>query len=253
MENLNQHPAIQDKVVVISGASSGIGEAIARHLAKKGAKVVLGARRTDKLEGILKDIESEGGKAAIFALDVTNLNNFREFVSFAEQTFGKIDVLVNNAGVMPLSMINAYKTDEWNQMIDVNIKGVLNGIASALPVFEKKDSGQFINITSVGDRWVGPTSTVYSATKFAVRAISDGLRQEVSHKIRVTIVAPGATESELSNSISDPELKKMADEQFRSNTIPAEAIARAVAFAIEQPEDVDVNELVVRPTAQKAY
>ncbi|MCX2478148.1 SDR family oxidoreductase [Pedobacter sp. MC2016-15] len=253
MENLNQHPAIQDKVVVISGASSGIGEAIARHLAKKGAKVVLGARRTDKLEGILKDIESEGGKAAIFALDVTNLNNFREFVSFAEQTFGSIDVLVNNAGVMPLSMINAYKTDEWNQMIDVNIKGVLNGIASALPVFEKKDSGQFINITSVGDRWVGPTSTVYSATKFAVRAISDGLRQEVSHKIRVTIVAPGATESELSNSISDPELKKMADEQFRSNTIPAEAIARAVAFAIEQPEDVDVNELVVRPTAQKAY
>lgn len=253
MENLNLHPAIQDKVVIISGASSGIGEAIARHLAKKGAKVVLGARRTDKLEGILKDIETEGGKAAIFALDVTNLNNFREFVSFAEQTFGSIDVLVNNAGVMPLSMINAYKTDEWNQMIDVNIKGVLNGIASALPVFEKKDSGQFINITSVGDRWVGPTSTVYSATKFAVRAISDGLRQEVSHKIRVTIVAPGATESELSNSISDPELKKMADEQFRSNTIPAEAIARAVAFAIEQPEDVDVNELVVRPTAQKAY
>jgi len=253
MENLNQHPAIQDKVVVISGASSGIGEAIARHLAKKGAKVVLGARRTDKLEGILKDIETEGGKVAIFALDVTNLNNFREFVSFAEQTFGDIDVLVNNAGVMPLSMINAYKTDEWNQMIDVNIKGVLNGIASALPVFEKNDSGQFINITSVGDRWVGPTSTVYSATKFAVRAISDGLRQEVSNKIRVTIVAPGATESELSNSISDPELKKMADEQFRSNTIPAEAIARAVAFAIEQPEDVDVNELVVRPTAQKAY
>lgn len=253
MENLNQYPSIRDKVVAISGASSGIGEAIARHLAKKGAKVVLGARRTEKLKSIEAEIAAEGGQVAVVALDVTSLDNFREFIALAEQTFGGIDVLVNNAGIMPLSMINSYKTDEWNQMIDVNIKGVLNGIASALPSFERKNSGQFINITSVGDRWVGPTSTVYSATKFAVRAISEGLRQEVSNQIRVTIVAPGATESELSNSISDPELKKMADEQFRSDTIPAEAIARAVAFAIEQPEDVDVNELVVRPTAQKAY
>jgi len=253
MENLHQNSSFKNKVVAISGASSGIGEAIARHLAKRGAAVVLGARRTVKLEAIKDEIVNAGGRASVFALDVTDLKSFKEFIAVAEEDFGGLDVLVNNAGVMPLSMVHDYKIDEWNRMIDVNIRGVLHGIASALPLFEKKNSGQFINITSVGDRWVGPTSTIYSATKFAVRAISDGLRQEVSDKIRVTIVAPGATESELSNSISDPELKKLADEQFRSNTIPADAIARAVAFAIEQPEDVDVNELVVRPTAQKAY
>lgn len=150
-------------------------------------------------------------------------------------------------------MLNQYKLSEWHQMVDVNIKGVLHGIAATLPYFEVRNSGQFINITSVGDRWVGPTSSVYSATKFAVRALSDGLRQEVSDKIRVTVVAPGATESELANGISDPELRKAAIEQFRLNTLPAEAIARAVAFAIEQPEDVDVNEIVVRPTAQKSF
>ncbi|HEY0769815.1 MAG TPA: SDR family oxidoreductase [Sphingobacteriaceae bacterium] len=253
MENFSHYSSIKGKVVAISGASSGIGEAIARHLAKRGASVVLGARRTDRLDKIKHEIVADGGSAAIFSLDVTDLSSFRAFVAFAEKTFGGIDVLVNNAGLMPLSMVHDYKIDEWNRMIDVNVRGVLHGIASALPLFEKKNEGQFINITSVGDRWVGPTSTIYSATKFAVRAISDGLRQEVSDKIRVTIVAPGATESELSNSISDPVLKKMADEQFRSNTIPADAIARAVAFAIEQPIDVDVNELVVRPTAQKAF
>lgn len=253
MENLNDYPSIKNKVVAISGASSGIGEAIARHLSKRGASVFLGARRTERLDAIKQDIIAGGGKVEIFSLDVTDLESFRDFVAAAEKTFGTLDVLVNNAGLMPLSMVHDYKIDEWNRMIDVNVRGVLHGIASALPIFEKKNDGQFINITSVGDRWVGPTSTVYSATKFAVRAISDGLRQEVSDKIRVTIVAPGATESELSNSISDPVLKKMADEQFRSNTIPANAIARAVAFAIEQPVDVDVNELVVRPTAQKAF
>lgn len=253
MENLNTYSSIKNKVVAISGASSGIGEAIARNLAKRGALVVLGARRTEKLEAIKDEIIRQGGRAAIFPLDVTSLESFKAFVEAAEDTFGPLNVLVNNAGVMPLSMVHDYKIKEWNQMIDVNIRGVLHGIASALPLFEKYNAGQFINITSVGDRWVGPTSTIYSATKFAVRAISEGLRQEVSNKIRVTIVAPGATESELSNSISDPVLKKMADEQFRSDTIPADAIARAVAFAIEQPEDVDVNELVVRPTAQKAF
>jgi NADP-dependent 3-hydroxy acid dehydrogenase YdfG len=253
MNTTNQNLFIQNKVVLISGASSGIGEAIARHLAGKGAKVVLGARRTDKLNTIKQEITDAGGSAAVFNLDVTNADNFKAFTDFALQTFGSIDVMVNNAGVMPLSMLNQYKVNEWHQMIDVNIKGVLHGIAAALPHFEAKNSGQFINITSVGDRWVGPTSSVYSATKFAVRALSDGLRQEVSDKIRVTIVAPGATESELANGISDPELRKAAIEQFRVNTLPAEAIARAVAFAIEQPEDVDVNELVVRPTAQKSF
>jgi NADP-dependent 3-hydroxy acid dehydrogenase YdfG len=244
---------IEGKVVAITGASSGIGEAIAKHLSGLGARVVLGARRTDKLETITQAIKDEGGQAIFKSLDVTDPQDMVSFVKFATDEYGTLDVFVNNAGLMPLSMINNYKVEEWHQMIDVNIKGVLHGIAAALPVFEAKDSGQFVNITSVGDRWVGPTSTVYSATKFAARAISDGLRQEVSNNIRVTIVAPGATESELANTISDPELKRLAIEQFRKDLLPASAIARAVAFAIEQPDDVDVNEIVVRPTAQKSF
>jgi len=244
---------IEGKVVAITGASSGIGEAIAKHLAQLGAKVVLGARRVDNLKAIAESITSAGGQAVYMAVDVTQPEEITELANFAVAQFGTLDVFVNNAGLMPLSMINSYKVKEWHQMIDVNIKGVLHGIAAALPIFESKDSGQFVNITSVGDRWVGPTSTVYSATKFAVRAISDGLRQEVSNNIRVTLVAPGATESELANTISDPGLKKEAVERFRINLLPAAAIARAVAFAIEQPSDVDVNEIVVRPTAQKAY
>lgn len=244
---------IKGKVIAITGASSGIGEAIARHLADLGARVALGARRVDELEKITQDISKSGGEAIYKKVDVTQQEEVKGFVDFIIGEFNTVDVFVNNAGVMPLSMINAYKVDEWHKMVDVNIKGVLHGIAAALPVFEEKDSGQFINITSVGDRWVGPTSTVYSATKFAVRAISEGLRQEVSKNIRVTIVAPGATESELADSISDPELKKLAVEKFRINLLPAEAIARAVAFAVSQPVDVDVNELVIRPTAQKAY
>jgi len=246
-----ENSGIKGKVVAITGASSGIGEAIARYLAKNGAKVVLGARRIEKLEKVVTSIKDSGGKAACTTLDVTQPDEVKNFVKFAQDTFGELNVFVNNAGLMPLSYLNAYKIEEWHRMVDVNIKGVLHGIAAALPVFEAKDSGQFVNITSVGDRWVGPTSVVYSATKFAVRAISDGLRQEVSRNIRVTLVAPGATESELADTISDPELKKLAVEQFRLDVLPAEAIARAVAFAISQPDDVDVNELVVRPTAQK--
>jgi len=244
---------IKGKVVAITGASSGIGEAIALHLAKLGAQVILGARREDHLKNIVNTILQTDGKAVYKTLDVTNPTDVSEFAQFALESFGKLDVFINNAGVMPLSMINNYKVEEWHKMIDVNIKGVLHGIAAALPIFETKDSGQFINITSVGDRWVGPTSTVYSATKFAVRAISEGLRQEVSNNIRVTIIAPGATESELAESISDPNLKKMAIEQFRINLLPAVAIAKAVAYAISQPDDVDVNEIVVRPTAQKSF
>ena len=243
---------VKGKVVAITGASSGIGEAIARHLASLGAKVVMGARRTANLETISKSIQEDGGEVVFTKLDVTEREEVSNFVDFATKAYGTLDVFVNNAGLMPLSMINSYKVEEWHQMIDVNIKGVLHGIAAALPVFEEKDSGQFVNISSVGDRWVGPTSTVYSATKFAVRTISDGLRQEVSRNIRVALVAPGATESELPNTISDPELKKMAIETFRKDTISGLAIAKAVAFAIAQPADVDVNELVVRPTAQKA-
>lgn len=242
---------VEGKVIAITGASSGIGEAIARHLAHLGAKVVLGARRLDHLRAITDAITLDGGTATYKKLDVTDPEDAAAFAHYAVEQYGTLDVFVNNAGLMPLSMINNYKIDEWHRMIDVNIKGVLHGIAAALPYFEAKDSGQFVNITSVGDRWVGPTSTVYSATKFAVRAISDGLRQEVSGNIRVTLVAPGATESELAEHISDPDLKKLAIEQFRKDLLPAAAIARAVAYAVAQPADVDVNEIVVRPTAQK--
>jgi NADP-dependent 3-hydroxy acid dehydrogenase YdfG len=246
MENLT------GKVVVITGASSGIGEAIAKHLAKLGAKVVLGARRSEKLDFIVSEINAAGGNATYKQTDVTRNEDVAALVKHAVDHYGTLDVIVNNAGLMPLSMMNAYKIDEWNRMIDVNLRGVLHGIAAALPVFESKDSGQIINITSVADRWVGPTSSVYSATKFAVRALSAGLRQEVSGNIRVTIVAPGATESELAETISDPEFKKVVLETFRTKLLPADSIARAVAFAIAQPTDVDVNEIVVRPTAQKA-
>ncbi|MFP9097955.1 SDR family oxidoreductase [Flavobacterium sp. RHBU_24] len=243
---------IKGKVVAVTGASSGIGEAIAYHLAALGAKVLLGARREDNLKAITASILDNGGEAVYKKLDVTNPDDVIAFAGYGVEKYGTLDVWINNAGVMPLSMLNSYKVSEWHSMVDVNVKGVLHGIAAALPVFESKDSGQFINITSVADRWVGPTSTVYSATKFAVRALSDGLRQEVSNNIRVTLVAPGATESELAESISDPALKQLAIEKFRVNLLPAAAIARAVAYAISQPADVDVNEIVVRPTAQKA-
>src|SRR5690606_24996217 len=242
---------IKGKVVAITGASSGIGEAIARHLSALGANVVIGARRDDRLEKIAKELSKNDSRVIYKKLDVTDPKQVQAFIAYAIEEFNSLDVFINNAGIMPLSMINDYKINEWNAMIDVNIKGVLHGIAAALPVFEEKDKGQIINITSVADRWVGPTSTIYSATKFAVRTISEGLRQEVSENIRVTIVAPGATESELAEHISDPELRKVAKKQFRTNLLPAQAIANAVAFAISQPKDVDVNELVVRPTGQK--
>lgn len=244
---------IKGKVVAITGASSGIGEAIARHLSALGANVVIGARRDDRLEKIAKELSNNDSRVIYKKLDVTDPKQVQAFIVYAIEEFNSLDVFINNAGIMPLSMINDYKINEWNAMIDVNIKGVLHGIAAALPVFEEKDKGQIINITSVADRWVGPTSTIYSATKFAVRTISEGLRQEVSENIRVTIVAPGATESELAEHISDPELRKVAKKQFRTNLLPAQAIANAVAFAISQPKDVDVNELVVRPTGQKTF
>ena len=241
---------IQGKVVAITGASSGIGEATARRLAAQGARVVIGARRTARLEALVEDIRRQGGEAAHRQLDVTRREDVRSFVGFAVERFGRLDVLVNNAGLMPLSPMEQLKVEEWDRMIDVNIKGVLYGIAAALPLFKAQGSGQFINISSVADRMVMPTAAVYSGTKYAVRAISEGLRQEVGGAIRVTLVAPGVTESELAESISDPELKRVAIEDIRKSIIPADAIARAIAFAIGQPADVDINELVVRPTSQ---
>lgn len=236
------------KVVVITGASSGIGEATARLLAKNGAKVVLGARRTDRLEALVKDIHADGGIAEYQALDVTQRSQMEEIAQFTLSKFGHVDVLINNAGVMPLSTLDRLKVEEWDRMIDVNIKGVLYGIAAVLPIMKAQKSGQIINLSSIGGHTVYPTAAVYCATKFAVGAISDGLRQEVGGDIRVTVISPGTTESELADSISDETAKKEMEE-FRQICIPATAIARSILFAIAQPKDVDISEIIVRPTA----
>ncbi|MBI6751280.1 SDR family oxidoreductase [Pseudomonas syringae] len=237
---------IQGKVVLITGASSGIGEAAARLIAAKGAYVVLGARRIERLEMLAADIEAQGGSARFRSLDVTDALDMQAFADFAKHAFGKIDVIINNAGVMPLSPLAALKIAEWNQMLDVNVRGVLHGIAAVLPSMQAQGHGQVINISSIGGLAVSPTAAVYCATKFAVRAISDGLRQETD-KIRVTVVSPGVVESELADSISD-ETAREAMKAFRKVALEPDAIARALVYAIEQPDGVDVSEIVVRPT-----
>ncbi|MFC9228962.1 SDR family oxidoreductase [Streptomyces decoyicus] len=236
------------KVVAITGASSGIGEATARRLAADGHRVFLGARRTDRLERLVEEITEEGGTAAFGKLDVTDAADMHAFIDAAVCQYGRIDVLVNNAGLMPLSPLEALKTDEWDRMIDVNVRGVLHGIAAALPVMRAQGGGHFVNIASVGAYEVSPTAAVYCATKFAVRAISEGLRQESAGDIRVTLVSPGVTESELADSISDPAARE-AMKTYRAVALPAAAIAEAIAYAVSQPSQVDVNEIVVRPTA----
>ncbi|WP_405056728.1 SDR family oxidoreductase [Kribbella sp. NBC_01505] len=236
------------KVVAITGASSGIGEATAFRLAADGHQVLIGARRTDRLERMVAEITSQGGRAAFRRLDVTDAAEVTAFVAAAVEEFGRIDVLVNNAGVMPLSALDELKLDEWNRMIDVNIRGVLHGIAAALPVMQAQGGGHLVNIASVGAYEISPTAAVYCATKFAVRAISEGLRQESGGDIRVTLVSPGVTESELAESISDPAARERM-KSYRAVSIPATAIANAIAYAVDQPADVDVNELVVRPAA----
>ncbi|MBW4697615.1 MAG: SDR family oxidoreductase [Aphanocapsa lilacina HA4352-LM1] len=238
---------IKGKVVVITGASSGIGEATARLLAEGGAHVVAGARRVERLEKLVAGIADKGGSARLRAVDVTSRADTQALVDFARAEFGRVDVLINNAGVMPLSPLAALKVEEWDRMIDVNIRGVLHGIAAVLPGMEAQGSGQIINIASIGAHAVSPTAAVYCATKYAVWAISDGLRQETD-KIRVTVISPGVTESELAESISDA-AGRDAMKTYRQIAIPAEAVARAIAYAIEQPGDVDVGEIVVRPTA----
>lgn len=239
---------VENKVIVITGASSGIGAATAKLLAKHGARVVLGARRSDRLEAIAQEIRTAGGTAEYQTLDVTQRSQLEAIVQFAQSKFGRVDVLINNAGVMPLSALDQLKVDEWDRMIDVNIKGVLYGIAAALPIMKAQKAGQIINLSSIGGHTVSPTAAVYCATKFAVGAISEGLRQEVGGDIRVTVISPGVTESELADSISDEAAKKGMQE-FRKVSIPADAIARAILFAIKQPDEVDVSEIIVRPTA----
>ncbi|MGW3093161.1 SDR family oxidoreductase [Streptomyces sp. NPDC001102] len=236
------------KVVAVTGASSGIGEATARRLAADGHRLLLGARRTDRLEALTREITTAGGTAAFQRLDVTDADDVRAFVSAARERYGRVDVVVNNAGVMPLSPLEALKTDEWDRMIDVNVRGVLHGIAAALPTMRAQGSGHFVNIASVGAYEVSPTAAVYCATKFAVRAISEGLRQESTGNIRVTLVSPGVTESELADGISDPAARE-AMTTYRAVALPASAIAEAIAYALSQPPQVDVNEIVVRPAA----
>jgi NADP-dependent 3-hydroxy acid dehydrogenase YdfG len=235
------------KVVLITGASSGIGEATARHLAAQGHRIVLGARRTERLQSLAEALREGGGQVAYQALDVTRLDDMQRFVAFAEATFGLVDVIVNNAGVMPLSPLSAIKVDEWDRMIDVNIRGVLHGIAAVLPGMEARGHGHVINVSSIGGHAVSPTAAVYCATKYAVRAISDGLRQETD-TVRVTVVSPGVVESELADTISDV-VARDAMKAFRRIALRPDAIACAIAYAIEQPDNVDVSELIVRPTA----
>jgi NADP-dependent 3-hydroxy acid dehydrogenase YdfG len=243
---------IDAKVVVITGGSSGLGENTARHLAKLGATVVLGARRKDRLDSIVKDIQAAGGSAVSVAVDVTKRAEVGGLVQKAIDTYGRLDVLVNNAGIMPIAPLALLKVDEWERMIDINIKGVLYGVAAALPHMLKQKSGHFINIASVfGIKVFAPGGTVYCATKAAVRTITEGLRMEThGDKIRCTIISPGAVDSELKDSSSDAASAKMVNELYKAVAIPAESVARAIAYAIGQPADVDINEIVIRPTTQ---
>jgi NADP-dependent 3-hydroxy acid dehydrogenase YdfG len=241
---------VHNKIVLITGASSGIGEATARRLAADGHQVVLGARRTDRLKVLAEELTAAGGAAEFQELDVTDLESVRAFAAAAHDRHGRLDVLVNNAGVMPLSTLDALRIDEWNQMIDVNLRGTLHGIASVLPIMRAQGYGHIVNVASVSAYRVDPTAAVYSATKFAVRALSEGLRQE-STDLRVTVVSPGYTQSELTDRGGDPDVRAAAQAAAEQLAIPASAVADAIGYAIGQPANVDVSELVVRPTAQR--
>jgi NADP-dependent 3-hydroxy acid dehydrogenase YdfG len=243
---------ITGKVVVITGASSGLGEAAARYLAERGATVVLGARRVDRIQALAGEIEKAGGKAFAQATDVTDAAQVQALVDAAVERYGRIDVMLNNAGLMPHSPLERRKIDDWDRMIDVNIKGVLYGIAAALPHMQRQKSGHIINVSSVAGHRVGPGSAVYSATKHAVRVISEGLRQEVKQwNLRTTIISPGAVATELPQSITEPDVAEGIGQFYEAYAIPADSFARAAAFAISQPDDVDINEILFRPTRQE--
>jgi NADP-dependent 3-hydroxy acid dehydrogenase YdfG len=241
---------IDGKVVVITGASSGLGEATARHLARKGAKLVLGARRLDRLRALARELNL--GTDAAVETDVTDRAQVKRLVDAAVAAHGRIDVIVNNAGLMPHSPLERGKIDDWDRMIDVNLKGVLYGIAAALPHMIEQKSGHIINVSSVAGHKVRPGSAVYAATKAAVRMLSEGLRQEVKpYNIRTTIISPGAVRSELPQSITEADVAKGIQDFYAAYAIPADSFARMVAFAIGQPDEVDVNEILFRPTAQE--
>ncbi len=241
---------IEGKVVVITGASSGIGEATALLLARRGAKVVLGARGPARLEALAARIADTGGEAAHAPTDVRRRADLSNLVKLACDRYGKLDVLVSNAGVMPISPLDDLRVEEWEEMIDINIKGVLYGIAAALPVFRRQGFGHFVNTASTAGHLVRPNTSVYAGTKFAVRAISEGLRQEAGDKLRVTIISPGFTRTNFADAVTSREVKAQLEQSRDKFGMPPDAIARAIAFAIEQPADIDVNEVIVRPTAQ---
>jgi NADP-dependent 3-hydroxy acid dehydrogenase YdfG len=243
---------IKDKVVVLTGASSGIGESTAKVLAAKGAKLVLAARREDRLKSLQDEIQTSGGQAIYKVTDVTSHQQMEELASYALKEFGKIDVLVNNAGIMPQAFLAENKVDEWDKTIDVNIKGVLYAISAIVPFMRERKSGHVINLSSVAGHNIYPGGTVYCGTKFAVKAISEGLRQEEAisgTNIRVTNISPGAVNSELLETTTDPTMKAGLEE-FYQVAIDADGIARAIAFAIEQPSDIAINEMIIRPTVQ---
>jgi len=243
---------ISGKVVIVTGASSGLGESTALHLAARGAKVVLAARRVDRLQKLVADIRASGGQAIAVATDVAQRDDMERLAAAAVEAYGRIDVLVNNAGVMPLSPLAKLKVDEWDRTIDVNIKGVLYGIAAVLPRMQAQGGGHIINIASIaGIKVFTPIGTVYSATKHAVRAISEGLRVESGPGIRVTTVSPGAVESELKHGSSDADAAAGVKAFYDANQIPADSVARAIVYAVEQPSDVDINEIVIRPVTQE--
>lgn len=233
-----------NKIVLVTGATSGIGAAVARRLAAQGHRVLAGARREDRLA------ELAGDNILVRRLDVTDRADFAAFVDWAVAAHGRIDVIVNNAGVMPLSRLDALLVDQWDAMIDVNVRGLLNGIAAALPQFQRQGHGHFVTVASVGAHEVVPTAAVYCATKHAAWAITEGLRQELDPAIRVTTVSPGVVESELAQTITDP-TAAAAMQTYRADSIPPDAIARAIAYAIDEPCEVDVNELVIRPARQR--
>ena len=243
---------IKGKVVIITGASSGLGEAAAKHLSEQGATIVLGARRADRIEQLAKEINDKEGKALAVAVDVTQREQVKKLADAAVEQFGRVDVILNNAGIMPLSTMDNLHVEEWDKMIDVNIKGVLNGIAAVLPYMMEQKSGQIINTSSVAGHKVFNGSAVYSATKYAVRALTEGLRMEVKpYNIRTTIVCPGAVKTELLEHITDADVQQANKDYVGAVGISPDSFARVVAFAISQPEDVDINEIIFRPTSQE--
>ena len=241
---------IEGKVVAITGASSGIGKATALMLAGRGAQVVLGARGLDRLQALAARITEAGGEAAHARTDVRRRDDLAALVRLACERYGRLDVFISNAGVGPIAPLDDLRVEEWEEMIDVNVKGVLYGIAAALPVFRRQGFGHFVNIASTAGHKTVPNQAVYSGTKFAVRAISEGLRQEVGDKLRVTVISPGFVRTNFVEAVANPETKAQLIQAREALAIPPDAIARAISFAIEQPADVDVSEIIVRPTAQ---